>query len=510
VFRVLFRTEDPAMTVLLSPTDIAPAVASRMVAEGTLRRLGRGIVTDEDGPLDDVVARHLHELVARLLPGAVISGRCARSGGLPLAGSDGTRILTIVHPTRRRDLVLPGHLVMVSPGPGPVDGDAVHRHEGLWLASTARALVENVAESHARLGRPSRTLTRPELEEWVDDLTRRMDADRIARLRDDVERMAGLLDAPKESEVVSTLIGAAQGTRPDAHATSDRLRARRAGEPVDPRRLALFDALVATLRARAPEPRPTTPAGEARRATLPFFEAYFSNFIEGTEFAVEEAAAIVFDGSIPAARPEDAHDVLGTYRLVSDTREMRRVPSDGDELIDVLRARHAVIMGARSDKRPGAFKTVANRVGAHVFVTPDEVVGTLREGWRRVRMLDDPFARAVVAMFVIAEVHPFDDGNGRVARVMMNAELSAAGEGRIVIPTVFRNNYLAGLRGMSANGRAEGMVATLAFAQRWTSQVDWSTVEIARGTLDATNALLDPDQADAEGIRLTLPDPLVG
>ena len=496
------------MAVLLSPRDVAPAVASRRVADGTLRRLARGIVTDEDGPAEEIVARHLYAIVAGLLPGGVISGRSARSGGLPSVASDGTRILTIVHPTRRRGLVLPGHLVVVTPGPGPVEGDLVHRHAGLSLASTARALIDNVAESHARAGRPSRTLTRPELEEWIDDLARRLGTDRLARLRDDVERTAVMLDADRDGRVVSTLIGAAQGTRRDARLGSAGLRARRAGEPVDPARLVLFDALVAQLRARAPEPRPTTSAGEGRRAMLPFFEAYFSNFIEGTEFAVEEAAEIILNGSIPAARPEDAHDVLGTYRLVSDPSEMGRIPSSGDELIDVLSDRHALIMGARADKRPGAFKTVANRVGANVFVAPDEVVGTLREGWRRVRMLDDPFARAVAAMFVVAEVHPFDDGNGRVARVMMNAELTAAGEGRIVIPTVFRNNYLAALRGMSANGRAEGMLATLAFAQRWTAQVDWSTVDVARRTLDATNALLDPDQADIEGIRLTLPDPL--
>ena len=34
---------------------------------------------------------------------------------------------------------------------------------------------------------------------------------------------------------------------------------------------------------------------------------------------------IVFEGEVPAARPEDAHDVLGTYRLVSDEAEMRQV-----------------------------------------------------------------------------------------------------------------------------------------------------------------------------------------
>ena len=30
-------------------------------------------------------------------------------------------------------------------------------------------------------------------------------------------------------------------------------------------------------------------------------------------------------------------------------------------------------------------------------------------------------------MFMMSEVHPFDDGNGRLARLMMNTELVSAG-----------------------------------------------------------------------------------
>ena len=32
---------------------------------------------------------------------------------------------------------------------------------------------------------------------------------------------------------------------------------------------------------------------------MPFFESYFSNFIEGTEFGVEEARKIAVDGEVP-------------------------------------------------------------------------------------------------------------------------------------------------------------------------------------------------------------------
>ena len=62
------------------------------------------------------------------------------------------------------------------------------------------------------------------------------------------------------------------------------------------------------------------------------------------EFEIDEAASIVVEGQIPDARPADAHDILGTYRLVADLTEMSTVPADGEHLLDLLRSRHAAIM----------------------------------------------------------------------------------------------------------------------------------------------------------------------
>ncbi len=53
--------------------------------------------------------------------------------------------------------------------------------------------------------------------------------------------------------------------------------------------------------------------------------------------------------------------------------------------------------------------------------------------------------RAIFMMFLVSEVHPFADGNGRVARVMMNAELAAAQQVRVLIPIVYRSNYISAL-----------------------------------------------------------------
>jgi hypothetical protein len=55
-----------------------------------------------------------------------------------------------------------------------------------------------------------------------------------------------------------------------------------------------------------------------------FFEAYFSNFIEGTEFTLDEAVHLIYDGRVPVARPADAHDVTSTYELISDATDAER------------------------------------------------------------------------------------------------------------------------------------------------------------------------------------------
>ena len=66
-------------------------------------------------------------------------------------------------------------------------------------------------------------------------------------------------------------------------------------------------------------------------------------------------------------------------------------------------------------------------------------------------------------MFVVTEVHPFDDGNGRTARIAMNRFLSNAGLTRIIVPTICRDAYLSALKAMS-NGHPVPLPRMLAFA----------------------------------------------
>ena len=106
-------------------------------------------------------------------------------------------------------------------------------------------------------------------------------------------------------------------------------------------------------------------------------------------------------------------------------------------------------------------------------------------------------------MFLIAEVHPFSDGNGRAARIMMNAELVAPGEERIGVPTAFRTDYLAALKALSHNAITRPLVRMLDYAQRYTHAIDWRDFNTARMMLDQTGAF-----AEGEIARLRMPGEL--
>jgi hypothetical protein len=235
-----------------------------------------------------------------------------------------------------------------------------------------------------------------------------------------------------------------------------------------------------------------------------FVDAYFSNYIEGTEFGVEEALEIVFEGRIPERRPEDAHDVMGTFRIVSSRQEMGLTLSDArydfDDLVSILRRRHEVLMAARPDSRPGEFKARANYAGGTAFVEPELVMGTLRRGFELFRSLHEPFARAAFMMFLISDVHPFMDGNGRIARIMTNAELLAEGQHRIIIPTVYREDYLLALRSLTRQGRTDPFLRMLDRAQDFVSRIDFQDMDAALAILRGANAFSEP--ADA---RLIMP-----
>ena len=98
-------------------------------------------------------------------------------------------------------------------------------------------------------------------------------------------------------------------------------------------------------------------------------------------------------------------------------------------------------------------------------------------------------------MFLCSEVHPFVDGNGRIARMMMNAELSATDTARIIVPTVFREDYLLALRKLSRNGRPDTYATVMERLQRFSSSIPCDNFESAKAFLQEANAFSDAESA---------------
>jgi fido (protein-threonine AMPylation protein)/PAS domain-containing protein len=469
---------------LVQSSRSSAAAVRRRLNRGDLREITRGLYTrNQSDPLDRVVLDNQVRILGMYYPAAVITDRSARTG----RAVEG--VLYVAHP-RERELELPGLRIEPRRGAGAVAGD-VPLPEGVYLASPARALLENARPTRPRKSGPPRTLTRDELERWIEEILVRQGEERLKTVRRSMEEVAPVLDMERELNIVNPLFDAA-------------LRSRAPGEAFDAARLVLMERLVAALLERAPRVVSADPA-EVRWRFLPFFEAYFSNFIEGTEFTVDEAAEIALEHVERPDRPEDAHDIAGTYQIVSDVAEMSRTPTSSAQFLELLSARHRVLMKARPDKSPGRFKTLANRAGPTQFVAPDAVEGTLTRGFYAMSPLSDPFARAVAMTFLVAEVHPFADGNGRIARIMMNAELVAGRQQRIIVPIVYRQEYLGGLRALTHNSRPSSVISVLEFAQRFTQAADFSSLKGAEQQLIEANAFVDPLDAERENIKLRLP-----
>lgn len=398
---------------------------------------------------------------------------------------------------------LPGITFRPRKGNPPLDSDGKFLGD-TRLMSHERAWLENMRKSRIRGAEVARTLSQTELEERLDALLRRGGEAELNKLRDKARGVSNQLGMAEEFKVLDELIGAFLGTR-DTKLEAPLGQARKRGLPYDPARLELFELLFAELRSSSPVSRTAEHMSDSAKTNLSFFEAYFSNYIEGTEFPVDEAVDIVFNGVIPKERPEDAHDILETYKIVADYKHLARLPRQFDDFLALLRERHAAIMAMRTGKMPGQFKSKENRAGSTVFVSPDLVTGTLEKGFELSRGIELPLHRALFMMFLVSEVHPFADGNGRIARIMMNSELVAANEQKIIIPTVFRDDYLTSLKALSQSSRVTLFVQVLDFAQRYTNAIQWDDFNQARASIEATHAFLKANEAEDKGVRLVLP-----
>ncbi|KAG0029975.1 hypothetical protein BGZ81_003221 [Podila clonocystis] len=469
----------------------------RAAASGEVRRIYAGVFTsNRNSPLEAVVLRNWAAIVGYLLPNAVLVFKSA----LEHRPVEGALYVSRIG-QRRRTLELPGLAIHVYPGARPISEppSVDNPYRGIFLPSEERGVLENLS---IRRGSKQLVLSQQALEERLEKILTIRGEFKLNELRDRAKVVADQLGMHREMARLEGIIGAMLGTHEQKKLKSQLALARAAGRPYDPDRLDLFEALHAQLSAEVFAPIPDPASSGSAMENFAFFEAYFSNYIEGTTFEVEEAEKIIFEGTIILNRSEDSHDILGTFQAATSTPWRNQSPQTEDDFLSWLKNVNALVMQARPDKEPGQWKVQANQAGNTLFVLPELVPGTLREGFARVRTLTDPVARALMMMFVITEVHPFRDGNGRTARLAMNCVLSEAKLCRIMVPTVYREDYLLPLKRLTNEKDAQPFIRTMARIHNWTAQFDYAQDrQLAREQLARCNAF----QEDLRRYKLIFP-----
>jgi hypothetical protein len=473
----------PADDTLILYAELTPAeirAAQRRQRQGELRRIAPGVLTrlpEQDWPA--LIARERLRVLAALYPKAVIGPRTAFAGGAP--SDDGVIYLTY---SSTRKVQLPGLTVQLLDGPAPALGDTPMMGRELYFPSLARLLMENLSISRRTV---NKSVGRAAVEQRLIEMCEARGGEALGHLRDQARALAPALGLEREFALLDGLIGGVLGTR-KAEMLTVAGKAMVATIPYDANRLALFEKLAEQLRSLPLKQPATVARSERSRTHFAFLESYFSNFIEGTEFDVKDARGFVLEGKPITERPKDSHDIIGVFRQALNPGWANQTLASGEPVLTQLRERHADQMKERPEVGPGEFKTQANRAGNTEFVAPRLVRGTLVESSKLLPTVPPGTARALMAMFVVAEVHPFNDGNGRVARLVMNAELSALNACRIIIPTLFREEYLDCLRVLTREGSPKPFLDAMQHIHEWTAAFDYEDLDKVIADMKACNA----------------------
>jgi Fic family protein len=215
--------------------------------------------------------------------------------------------------------------------------------------------------------------------------------------------------------------------------------------------------------------RPLAPEQEAR--VLQKFRLdwnYNSNAIEGNSLTLGETRSLLLHGLTAAGKPMRDHlDIKGHNEAVGALEDFVR--SEYPLTEQFIREMHQLLLGepyhtpaqtadgqpTRKLIVPGRYKTSPNNVltatgEMFYFASVEETPGRMTDlvDWYRAEEAAPtlpPVALAAEFHYRFVRIHPFDDGNGRMSRLLMNLILLRHGYPMTVIKAEDRNRYLAAL-----------------------------------------------------------------
>jgi Fic family protein len=210
----------------------------------------------------------------------------------------------------------------------------------------------------------------------------------------------------------------------------------------------------------------TDDEARARYEKLRLEWTYNSNAIEGNSLSLKETSFYLREGLTSEGKPLidylEARNHTEAIDWLFEIVENRKPISEGflKELNALLHKgiteRPAIGSGGEKTMRritPGAYKTQPNHVltlsgEIHYYVEPLKVRDEMQALVMVITENEDdlhPIELATLAHYEITRIHPFDDCNGRGARILLNLILMQSGFPPIVIKIEERREYLEAL-----------------------------------------------------------------
>ncbi|OGO93083.1 MAG: cell filamentation protein Fic [Coxiella sp. RIFCSPHIGHO2_12_FULL_44_14] len=182
---------------------------------------------------------------------------------------------------------------------------------------------------------------------------------------------------------------------------------------------------------------------------------YTSNAIEGNTLTRQETALIVEKGLTVGGKTLIEHLEATNHAHAIDWVKMQinRKPKDLSEK-DILRI-HDIILKGIDDENAGHYRRVAVRISGSTVVLPNprKVPDLMSEFINYLKQADlHPVELAAEAHYRLVTIHPFSDGNGRTARLLMNIILMMNGYPMAIIRKSDRLAYISALEKAQLGG----------------------------------------------------------
>src|SRR3989344_3319100 len=183
---------------------------------------------------------------------------------------------------------------------------------------------------------------------------------------------------------------------------------------------------------------------------------YNTNSIEGSTLSPKEVELLLSENISPNKPLDDVLEAKAAQKTLNFTKEYK-----GDFTQEFIQLIHEMCFRDTKPRIAGKYKTHQNMIrGSHFETTPPNLVITdmknyIKEYGELGKKLH-PLELAAWAHWKLVHIHPFQDGNGRTARIIMNFVLYRNGYAMIDIKTKEKKQYFNALEkcGYNNNGKA--------------------------------------------------------